>query len=94
LKSSGYNQLIALLALCATRGIPEEGIPRIGIYSRFKYLEDEETQDLKPGDFFPLELGLSWEYKGEENGGTVIASVFKTTPEAVILIYLIGEGLR
>ncbi|MBA1334564.1 MAG: hypothetical protein HPY66_2413 [Firmicutes bacterium] len=28
---------------------------------------DEETPGIRPADFFPLELGLSWEYQGEGN---------------------------
>lgn len=28
---------------------------------------DEEAPDLRPADFFPLELGFSWKYQGEGN---------------------------
>ncbi len=75
----------------------------------------KEVPALKPGDYFPLTVGSSWEYQGEgneyatfnrkvlytsgnlaqireDNGGTVIAAVFKTTPKAVTRIFFLGEA--
>ncbi len=76
---------------------------------------NEIVPALKPGDFFPLSAGLSWEYQGEgneyasfnrkvlfvkdnlaqireDNGGTVSASVFETTNEAVTRVFFLGEA--
>ncbi len=70
---------------------------------------------VKPGDYFPVVAGSTWEYQGEgneyasfnrkilftkenlaqlreDNGGTVSAAVFKTTPEAVTRIFFLGEA--